>query len=156
LAKRRGAEVIAVTSPEKADDVRALGADRMVERGARLPDVLGEASVDVVVDLVGGATWPALLDVLKRGGRYAVSGAIAGPMVSLDLRTLYLKDLTLIGCTFQEDAVFTNLIGYIERGEIRPVVAKTYPLEEIAAAQTEFLEKRFIGKLVLIPPPLPE
>lgn len=73
-------------------------------------------------------------------------------MVELDVRSLYLKDLTLIGCTFQQDVVFENLIGYIERGEIRPVVAKTYALREIAQAQQAFLAKQFTGKLVLIPP----
>jgi NADPH:quinone reductase-like Zn-dependent oxidoreductase len=72
--------------------------------------------------------------------------------VNLDVRTLYLKDLTLIGCTFQEDVVFENLIRYIEEGEIRPVAAKTYPLKDIVAAQKDFLKKSFIGKLVLIPP----
>ena len=68
------------------------------------------------------------------------------------MRTLYLKDLTLFGCTFQEDVVFENLISYIERGEIRPLVAKTFPLSEIRRAQEEFLAKAFIGKLVLVPP----
>ncbi len=80
------------------------------------------------------------------------AGAIAGPLVELDVRSLYLKDLTLIGCTFQDDVVFENLVGYIERGEIRPLVAKTFPLAEIAAAQQVFLDKKFTGKLVLIPP----
>ena len=73
-------------------------------------------------------------------------------MVELDVRTLYLKDLTLIGCTFQEEIVFKNLVSYIERGEIKPLVSKTYPLAEIRQAQTDFLAKKFTGKLVLIPP----
>ena len=60
------------------------------------------------------------------------------------------KDLTLLGCTSQERIVFENLVGYIERGEIRPVVAETYPLEEIAQAQQSFIEKRSAGKLVLV------
>ena len=89
---------------------------------------------------------------LRRGGRYATAGAIAGPLVELDVRTLYLKDLTLFGCTFQQDEVFENLVSYIERGEIRPLVAKTFPLSEIRQAQTEFLAKAFTGKLVLVPP----
>jgi NADPH:quinone reductase-like Zn-dependent oxidoreductase len=125
LAHRRGAEVIAVASQGKADEVQALGAHRVIDRGADLVAALGRDSVDVVVDLVAGEGWPALLEVLRRGGRYATAGAIAGPLVELDVRTLYLKDLTLIGCTFQEDNVFENLVGYIERGEIRPVVART-------------------------------
>ncbi|UCH42049.1 MAG: alcohol dehydrogenase family protein [Gammaproteobacteria bacterium] len=152
LARRRGAEIIAVASQAKAEEVKALGADRVIDRNADLVEALGRDSVDVVVDLVAGDAWPQLLDVLRRGGRYVTAGAIAGPLVELDVRTLYLKDLTLIGCTFQEDVVFENLVGYIERGEIRPVVAQTYPLAEIARAQEDFLAKKFTGKLVLIPP----
>jgi NADPH:quinone reductase-like Zn-dependent oxidoreductase len=152
LAKRRGAEVVAVSGAVKADDVFALGADRVVDRDADLVTELGRDTIDLAVDLVAGPNWPKLLDVLCIGGRYVTSGAIAGPLVELDVRTLYLKDLTFFGCTYQEDAVFENLIGYIERGEIRPVVAKTYPLRDIGEAQRDFLAKRFTGKLVLVPP----
>ncbi len=152
LAKRRGAQVTALASAAKLDDLSALGADRVVDRNSDLVTAVGRDSVDVVVDLVAGESWPSLLDVLKRGGRYVTAGAIGGPMVELDVRTLYLKDLTLIGCTFQDDVVFENLVGYIERGEIRPLVAKTFPLHDIGRAQEQFLAKKFTGKLVLIPP----
>jgi NADPH:quinone reductase-like Zn-dependent oxidoreductase len=152
LAKRRGAEVIAIVARDKTGAVLALGAERAVERGEGIIDSLGRESIDCVLDVVAGAQWAELLDVLKRGGRYAIAGAIAGPMVTLDVRTLYLKDLTFFGCTFQEDLVFENLVSYIERGEIRPVVARTYPLREIVKAQEDFLSKRHAGKLVLIPP----
>jgi NADPH:quinone reductase-like Zn-dependent oxidoreductase len=106
----------------------------------------------VVIDLVGGAQWPLLLDALRTGGRYASAGAIAGPVVPLDLRTLYLKDLSLFGCTFQDDAIFENLVGYIERGELRPLLAQTYALSNIAQAQADFSAKQFLGKLALVPP----
>lgn len=152
LAKRRGAQVTAVASSIKADVLRELGADHVIDRNEDLVTAIGADSVDVVVDLVAGPAWPGLLDVLVRGGRYVTAGAIAGPLVELDVRTLYLKDLTLIGCTFQEDVVFENLVAYIERGEIRPLVSKTFPLHDIASAQEEFLAKKFVGKLVLIPP----
>ena len=152
LAKRRGATVIAQCSDAKASEVKALGADRIVDRKADLVAILGENSVDVVIDVVGGEDWPNLLRVLRQGGRYAIAGAIAGPIAEIDLRTLYLKDLTLYGCTFQEDEVFTNLISYVEAGEIRPIVAKTYPLNEIHRAQEDFLSKAHLGKLVLIIP----
>jgi NADPH:quinone reductase-like Zn-dependent oxidoreductase len=152
LAKRRGAHVTALASAAKLDEVKALGADVVVDRNADLVASVGDNRFDVVVDLVAGPGWPKLLDVLKRGGRYVTAGAIAGPMVELDVRTLYLKDLTLIGCTFQDDVVFENLVGYIERNEIRPVVAKTFALADIAIAQQTFLDKQFTGKLVLIPP----
>ena len=152
LAKRRGAHVIAVAAAAKADAVRAMGADEVVDRNADLVSAIGRDSIDAVIDVVAGASWSRLLDVLRRGGRVATAGAIAGPLVEMDVRTLYLKDLTLFGCTFQEDAVFGNLVSYIERGEIRPLVARTFPLREIGRAQEEFLAKGFTGKLVLIPP----
>lgn len=152
LAKRRGASVIAVAGIAKANEMRALGADRVIPRGESLVDALGRQSTDVVIDLVAGPQWPDLLEILRRGGRYVVAGAIAGPMVGLDVRTLYLKDLSFFGCTFQEDVVFENLVRYIEHGEIRPVVSKTYPLKEIVEAQKDFLNKTFVGKLVLVPP----
>ncbi len=152
LAKRRGAQVIALSSPSKKSEVSALGADQVLDRNADLVAELGAGSIDVVIDLVAGEQWPSFLDLLRRGGRYATAGAIAGPIAQIDVRTLYLKDLTLIGCTFQEDEVFANLLHYIEAGEIRPVVAKTYPLRDIALAQEDFLAKKHTGKLVLIPP----
>ena len=152
LAKRRQAHVIAVAGTNKTSAVLEVGADEVVHRGDDLIDVLGAESVDVVVDLVAGSQWPQLLEILRRGGRYVTSGAIAGPIVELDIRTLYLKDLTLWGATYQEPDVFENLVGYIERGEIRPLVHATYPLSDIAQAQRDFLAKGFVGKLVLVPP----
>jgi NADPH:quinone reductase-like Zn-dependent oxidoreductase len=152
LAKRRGAKITAVVGRKKAAQVRSLGADNLVFRDESLIESMGKETVDVVIDVAAGSAFPELLEVLKRGGRYAVAGAIAGPIVELDVRTLYLKDLTFFGCTFQEDIVFENLISYIERGEIRPNVGKTYPLAHIVEAQQDFLAKNIAGKLVLTPP----
>ncbi len=149
LARRRGAEVIAICSESKFEEVRQLGADKVVARGHSLLDVVGKDSVQVVADLVAGPQWPELLDVLARGGRYVASGAIAGPIVELDVRTLYLKDLTLLGSTWQPKQVFENLIGHIERNEIRPLVAKTYTLRDVVEAQEDFMAKRFSGKLAI-------
>ena len=124
----------------------------MIARHDDAVAALGEESVDLVVDNVAGPHFDAMLKVLRRGGRYASSGAIGGPIVSLDLRRVYLKDLNLVGCTAWDEPVFPNLIGYIERGEIRPLVAATFPLERIADAQRAFLEKHHVGKFVLLPP----
>jgi NADPH:quinone reductase-like Zn-dependent oxidoreductase len=152
LAKRRGATVIAQTGTLKAKELLDLGAARTLDRNADMPKEIGTETVDVVIDIVGGVAWPRLLDVLKRGGRYVVSGAIAGPMVELDLRDLYLKDLTFLGCTAQHPDVFANLVGYIERGEIKPLVARTFPLKDIVLAQQAFEAKVHVGKIVLVPP----
>ena len=125
LAKRRGARVLAIASEAKSGAVKDIGADEVIYREDKLTDSIENETIDVVIDLVAGKKWGCLLDVLRRGGRYATAGAIAGPIVELDVRTLYLKDLVLIGCTFQDREVFQNLIGYIERNEIKPLVSKT-------------------------------
>lgn len=145
LARRRGAQVAAVTSPSKAAAVAELGAGETVARDGALP----ANGFDVVVDLVGGPRFPELLEALRPGGRYVVSGAIAGPIAELDLRTLYLKDLTLFGSTAQPMSIMTDLAAYIERGEIRPLIAATYPLKELKAAQTAFLDKGYVGKIAI-------
>jgi NADPH:quinone reductase-like Zn-dependent oxidoreductase len=80
-----------------------------------------------------------------------VAGAIAGPLVTMDLRTLYLKDLRLLGCTIAEPEIFDALVRYVERQEISPVLATTYKLRDIADAQRDFLAKRHLGKIVLTP-----
>ena len=154
LAIRRGAVVIAIAGKTKTDRVQSLNVDRVIARGDDIVACLGEKSVDFVVDNVGGPSFPQMLKVLKRGGKFVSSGAIAGPLVSLDMRDFYLKDLTLIGCTAWDEPVFPNLISYIERDEIKPLLDKTFPLEKIVDAQREFMEKKHFGKFVLIPPPV--
>ena len=149
LAKRRGAYVVAQCSKSKFDEIKKIGADEVVDRDENLVTKLGSNEFDVTVDLVAGNNWQKLLDILKSGGRYVTAGAIAGPIVNLDVRTLYLKDLTFYGCTYQPVEVFKNLTKYIESNEIKPLVAKTFPLEKIVDAQKEFLSKKFIGKIVL-------
>ena len=154
LAKRRGAAVTAIAGKAKLAQVKSIGADRVIARDDDIVACLGENSVDVVVDNVAGPAFGGMLKVLKRGGRYTSSGAIAGPLVTLDMRDFYLKDLTMIGCTAWDEPVFPNLVSYIENGEIRPLLAKTFPLERIVDAQRAFTEKKHVGKFVLIPPPL--
>ena len=142
----------AVAGRDKAEQLLASGADQVLLCGESILGTLDKNSVDAAIDVAAGPGFRELLDVLKKGGRYAVAGAIAGPIVELDVRSLYLKDLTFFGCTFQDDVIFENLVSYIERGEIRPLVAKTYPLQDIVEAQMDFLSKKATGKLVLVIP----
>lgn len=152
LAVRRGASVSAIGGKAKHSLIIDLGAERVIERGANLLEKFGEEAVDVVIDNVAGPAFPQMLKVLRRGGRYVSSGAIAGPIVDLDMRDMYLKDITLIGCTAWDEQVFPDVISYIERGEIRPLLAQTFPLEQIAEAQRAFMEKKHFGNFVLVPP----
>ncbi len=149
LACARGAKVVAVTSLEKAKALTALGATKTLNRNDNYVTALGRNAVDVVIDLVAGEQWASLLDVLRPGGRYAVAGAIARPLAELDIRTLYLKDLSLLGCTVLDPNVFGALIQRIENKDIKPLIAKCFPLKEIKAAQRIFADKTYVGKIVL-------
>lgn len=146
LAVLKGAEVTAQCAAAKAAPLREVGA-RILDREAT-PAARG---FDVVIDVVGGAGWNDRLTALKPGGRYATSGAIGGPMVTGDLRTLYLNDLTLFGCTHQPPEVFAGLVTLINTAAVRPLVSAVYPMREIARAQADFEAKRHAGKIVLIP-----
>lgn len=145
LAKRRRAVVTAIAGKAKLEKVQAIGADQVINREKDIVACLGEKTVDVVVDNVAGTSFGGMLKVLKRGGRYVSSGAIAGPLVDLDMRDFYLKDLTLIGCTAWDEPVFPNLVSYIEKGEIKPLLAQAFPLKKIVEAQREFTEKKTCG-----------
>ena len=152
IAKALGAIPIGVCAPAKSAGVRGLGAAHTIDRDAELGPALaalGVGRVDVVADVVGGPQWPSYLAALRRGGRYVISGAIGGPLVELDLRTLYLEDLTLIGATITAPSVFAELVRLIEAGAIQPAVAATFPLAQIKAAQQAFIAKDFVGKIVL-------
>lgn len=78
------------------------------------------------------------------------TGAIAGPIVELDIRTLHLRDLTLFGATCQPSIILPDVIGYIERNGIRPVIAETYPVRELVEAQRAFLSKAYAGKIGIV------
>jgi alcohol dehydrogenase len=147
LARLKGARVTGQCSLSKAEAVRQAGAIAILERGA----VPLSKEYDVIVDVIGGPGWNDRLSALRPGGRYATSGAIAGPMVEGDLRTVYLNDLTLFGCTHQSREVFAGLVTIINTGGLRPVVSKTYDMKDIAEAQADLAAGRYPGKLVLLP-----
>ncbi len=149
LALARRAVVFAVTSAGKMERVAQLGVQRVIDRNDNLIAALGFNSVDVAIDLVAGERFPDLLELVKPFGRYAASGAVGGPLVELDVRTLYLKDLTLIGCTIIGSEVFGQLVERIENAEIKPLVWRSYLLEDIATAQESFGTHEHVGKIVL-------
>lgn len=157
LAKRRGATTIAMASRSKHEAVSGFEPNAILDRAPTdlkqaLKHAIGRDTVSVVADVVGGDEWPKLIDVLDRGGRYTCAGAIAGPMVEMDLRTFYLRDLTFTGATIVPPGVFADLIGYIERGEVKPALAATYPLERLHEAQQAFIDKKHTGNIVVTVP----
>ncbi len=156
LCRARGAIPYAVTSAGKEQPLLDLGAEGVVLRGEgdlvdTVAEVVDHQPVDVVADLVAGEMFNDLLRILKPEGRYTTAGAIGGPVVQLDLRTMYLKQLELHGSSQGTRGAFRRLVRYIEDGTIRPLLHGTYKLSDFHRAQTEFMAKRFIGNLVVVP-----
>jgi len=160
LAHARGARVIALTSMGHAQAVRAAGAEHTVARAEdAVPDRIRAAAggpIAVVADVVGGWVFEELFALLGTGGRWVTCGAVADPIVSLDLRTLYLQRRRLIGSTMHTPAQFERLLDDARHGRIDPLVARTYPLRDIHVAQEDFAQGEHVGKLVLLPPDDPD
>jgi len=156
LAALRRAQVVALTSASHLEEVRGLGAAIVLDRGQkdwtdRLRDRLGARGVDAVADVTGGGAFRDLLDLLRPGGRLVTAGAVAGPVVDVDLRTVYLRRLQIMGSTMGTREDFAALVKYIEGGRIRPLLARTFPLRDVRRAQEVFVSREFFGKLSLVP-----
>jgi NADPH:quinone reductase-like Zn-dependent oxidoreductase len=156
LCRARGAIPYALVGRGKEAAVMAIGAEAVITRddgdlGEAVHQATGGDDIDVVADLVAGPMFGALINLIRPEGRYTTAGAIGGPLVTLDLRTLYLKHLTLHGSSQGTRAAFQRLVRYIEEGRIKPLLWKTFPLSRLREAQTEFMAKGFVGKLVVVP-----
>ncbi len=157
IARASGATVVAVCGASKREALLALGAHFVVDRAASDPAgairaCLNGAPLSLIADVVGGDAFAPCLDLLATGGRYVTAGAIAGPMVTLDLRTLYLKSLSFFGSSVYRRDTLPALVALLQRGDVSPAVADIRPLADICQAQLEFLDKRHIGSKVLLPP----
>lgn len=155
LAHRRGAEVIAMCGASKRAEVAALGPVAVLDRApadlAAAIKAAGWETATVVADVVGGRMFQPMLEVLAQGGRYTCAGAIAGPIVEFDLRTFYLNDLVFTGATIIAPGLFADLVGYIERAEVKPMLAATYSLENFQDGQRAFIAKKHVGNIVVVP-----
>jgi len=155
LCRLRGARVIAIASAAKSALLRELGADSVIDRNA--PDLeaairsAAGGPVEVALDVVGGAMFMPLIDSLRQGGRYSSSGAIAGPVVEFDLRQLVYKDLRLTGATIVPPGTMQHIVDLIERNQLRPMLAMTFPLEDLGQAQQAFQQKKHVGNIVVEP-----
>ncbi|MER9304285.1 alcohol dehydrogenase family protein [Mesorhizobium sp. M0496] len=156
LCRARGAIPYAVVSRGKERAVKSIGAEGVVFRDTDrfaedVCSVTHGRAIDVVADLVGGALFPKLLNVLRPEGRYTTAGAISGPVVQLDLRTMYLKHLQLNGSSQGTRAAFARVLDYVRAGKIKPVLAATFPLSQFNRAQEHFMAKSFVGNIVVVP-----
>ena len=153
LCRLRGALVIAIATKSKTDFLLELGANFVIDRDSENLEAeireTAKGGVDVALDVVGGSTFMPLINALRQGGRYSSSGAIAGPLVEFDLRQLVYKDLQLTGATIVPPGTMQRLVRMIEQNQLRPLLAQTFPLQDLARAQQAFLEKKHVGNIVV-------
>jgi NADPH:quinone reductase-like Zn-dependent oxidoreductase len=157
LTAARGARVVALTSASKAAALRQAGAAAVLTRDAepagllrRLKAVAPEG-LDAVADVAGGPWVEQLLPALRDGGRWVVAGAVAGPVVTFDLRRLYLHNISLIGSSMHTRAHFASLADLARTGSVRPWIAASYRLAELHDAQEEFRRGTHVGKITVTP-----
>lgn len=153
LCRLRGARVIGIASTAKAKLLKSLGAEHIIDRGeADIEAAIRAAAggpIDVALDVVGGSMFMPLIDALRQGGRYSSSGSIAGPMVEFDLRQLVYKDLQLTGATIVPPGTMARLVRLIEQDLLRPMLAQTFSLRDLARAQEVFMQKKHVGNIVV-------
>ena len=157
IAKRLKARVLAtVGADEKIPKAETLGADAVInyrrepfeERVKRLTDGRG---VDVVFEHIGPEVWESSVRLLAKGGRLVTCGATSGPAVTLDLRYVFSRQLSLLGSIMGTRAELETVAQLIAGRVLRPVVDTVFPLREARAAQERLLRREVFGKLVLAP-----
>ncbi|MBM7578030.1 zinc-binding dehydrogenase [Jeotgalibacillus terrae] len=151
-----GAKVIAVTGDLKdAGQLKKLGASHVVSyKSDQLAEDILQANggpVDSVLDVVGDALFETSLQVLKKGGKFCISGSAGGQQTNLDFRTLYLKHITMYGSVLGTRPEFKDMLQAISDGKIRPVIDKRFPLEQAREAQVYFKNRGKLGKILLLP-----
>jgi NADPH:quinone reductase-like Zn-dependent oxidoreductase len=157
ICKLLGATVYAITSSEeKMARARSLGADHVINYTAEdwskaVFLATGKRGVDVVVDNVGAPTWTQSIRALARGGRLVNVGGTGGPVVEMDLRLVFRKQISILGSTMGSHRDFRDVMDLIWQRKLTPVVDRVMPLSEGRAAH-EYLEKgEQFGKVVLVP-----
>ena len=153
LCRLRGARIIGIASAAKASTLKSLGAETVIDRNTKdLEHAIREAAgctIDVALDVVGGDMFMPLINALRQGGRYSSSGCISGPLVNFDLRQLIYKDLQLTGATIVPAGTMKRIVGLINQGLLKPLLAQSFPLKDLGKAQNEFTAKKYVGNIVV-------
>ena len=157
VAKLYRCRVIATAGGEaKIAKAKELGADHVIDHyqqdiSAEVKKITGKRGVDVVVEHVGAATWPKSLESLAAGGRLVTCGNTTGWDARLDLRFLFSKQWSLLGSFMGTLGELHQVLKFVFRKELRPVIDQLYPLSEIRAAHERLENKEQFGKVVLTP-----
>jgi NADPH:quinone reductase-like Zn-dependent oxidoreductase len=156
IARLLGARRILTTasSASKLEAARGLGATDTIDYTredftARVREIAGREGVDVVLDHVGGEVFEKSVRLLARDGRIVLCGATAEHRAQINLRAVFFKSLSILGSTMGSLLELKRLLLHVERGELRPVVAATYPLSELPSAHQALARREQFGKIVM-------
>ena len=155
IAKLFHCRVITTAGDEaKLEKGRALGADFGINHykqkiSEEVRKITNKEGVDIVVEHVGAATWDESVRSLKSGGKLVTCGATTGPNVSLDLRHLFARQLSLFGSYMGTMSELQEVLNHVFAGRLRPVVDRTFPLIETRAAHECLENSQMFGKVVL-------
>lgn len=179
IAKRAGAEVFGTASASKHEAIRGFGVDHAIDYRSEsfvkaVRQICGERRpLDLVMDPIGGRSFARSFSLLRAGGRLVCSGVSA--IVSGERRSLVATARTLVQSPWFSplrlasaskaviglnllalwdakgtiDDLVTPLREWLESGEVRPVVAESFPFERAAEAHRFIHERRNVGKVVL-------
>lgn len=157
VARIHGARVIATAgSDAKLARARSLGADAVVNHStadlaAEVRRLTDRRGVDVVIEHIGQATWEHSVRSLARGGRLVTCGATTGPVVAVDLRFLFGRQLSLVGSYMGTKSELLSAARLFFAGRVAPVIDAVLPLAEAAEAQRRLEQREQFGKIVLEP-----
>ena len=156
IARQHGARVFATAGPTKLEHARELGAEDAFDHysGDFSKEIRARTDghgADIVVEHVGEATWDRSVRALARGGRLVTCGATTGHKAAVDLRHLFARQLSLLGCYMGSKAELVAAASLFFNGVLRPVVGQVVPLSDARAAQEQLEAGRHFGKVVLVP-----
>jgi NADPH:quinone reductase-like Zn-dependent oxidoreductase len=155
VAKLAGCTVLVTSSSdEKLQKAKELGADVLVNYKAApwskaVWELTGRRGVDVIVDHVGEATFKDSVRSLRKGGRLVVPGATTGPILELDARYLFWRQLSVLGSTMANRREFEDVMKLVFRGRLKPIVDRVFPLDQARAAHEYLGRAEQFGKVVL-------
>lgn len=157
IAKYLRAHVITtVGSDEKMKRAKSLGADEVINYRdkdfvAEVKKITHGHGVDVVFEHIGPETFAKSLSSLTKKGRLVTCGVTSGPLVSLDLRFLFVCQLSIAGCYMGGIGELKKVVRLIRKRKLKPVVDKVFPLREASSALERMQSRLNFGKIVLTP-----
>jgi NADPH:quinone reductase-like Zn-dependent oxidoreductase len=155
IAKTLGLRAIVTSSSDdKLQQAKNLGADIVInyttqDFSREVRDVTRRRGVDVVVDSVGGDSYAKSLACLVKGGRLVTCGATAGPRPQTDLQRIFWNQLTIFGSTMGNMREFVEMLNFVRKRGVKPVIDRVFPLSDGAQAMARMEEGKQFGKIVL-------